>query len=82
MASVAQIKGSSRFAGESILDLEEKVCRVPEPVGHPFDHLDAIVDALKNRRIHRIDGGSDDAADVFAKSLGELNNRSDLTLDR
>lgn len=58
--------GSSRFTGEGILDFEEKICRVPESVGHPLDDFDAVVDAFKNGRIHRIDGGGDDAPDVFA----------------
>ncbi|WP_233410755.1 hypothetical protein, partial [Rugamonas violacea] len=29
--------GSSRFAGEGILDFEEEVCGVPETVSHPLD---------------------------------------------
>ncbi|EPB6916714.1 hypothetical protein ACRRN4_005479, partial [Pseudomonas aeruginosa] len=35
--------GSSRIPGEGGLDFQEEVVRVPEAIGHAFDHLDAVV---------------------------------------
>ena len=40
--------GSSRFAGERILDFQEEVGCVPKSVGHALDDFDAIVDAFED----------------------------------
>ena len=51
---VHQKKGSSRFAGKGILDLQEEIGCIPKSVGHALDDLDAVVDAFEDRRVHRV----------------------------
>jgi len=50
----------------------------PESRGHAFDDLDAVVDAVQDRRVHRIDGRSQDATPVFGQAFGELDQWCDL----
>src|SRR5579862_2937135 len=43
-------KGSSPISGEGGADLQEEVCVVPEPIRHPLDDFDLVVDALDEIR--------------------------------
>ena len=69
--AAALILGSSRFPGEGSLDFQEKVFRVPKTIGHTLDHLDAVVDALKDAGMHMEVGTGEDASGVFAQVASE-----------
>lgn len=57
-------KGSSRNAGKSGFDLQEEVAVIPVAVGHAFDDLDTIVDALQQAGIQVMGGTGDNAVYV------------------
>src|SRR5690606_7272372 len=67
----AHKKGSSRFPGEGSLDFQKEVVRVPKAIGHAFDHLDAVVIALKDAGMHGKAGAGEDATGVFAQVASE-----------
>lgn len=64
-------KGSSRFSGEGRLDFQEEVIRVPEAIGHAFDHLDAVVHPFQQAGMHVEAGAGEDASGVAPEVSGK-----------
>ena len=56
--------GSSRNTGKSGFDLQKEVVVIPVTVGHAFDDLDAIVDALQQAGVQVMGGTGDNAVHV------------------
>ena len=69
--SVKEIKGSSRFSGEGRLDFQEEVIRVPEAIGHAFDHLDAVVHPFQQAGMHVEASAGEDASGVAPEVSGK-----------
>lgn len=65
------IYGSSRNSGKSSPDFEEEVGVVPEAVGHPFDHLDLVVDPFQETGVQPMAAVGHDAWYVGLESFGE-----------
>ena len=61
-----QKKGSSGISGKRRPYFEEEVVIVSEAVGHSFDHLDFVHDALQQARVQRILAVGQDAVDLLA----------------
>jgi hypothetical protein len=70
--------GSSPNSGERGPDLEEEVGVVAEAVGHPFDHLDLVVDALDQVGAEWPVAVSQDSGQVWLQ--GKRNSEAVLTL--
>ena len=58
-------KGSSRNTGKSGFDLQKEVAVIPVTVGHAFDDLDAIVDALQQAGVQVMGGTGDNAVHIW-----------------
>lgn len=69
--------GSSPNSGEGRPDLEEEVGVIAEAVGHAFDDLDLVVDALDDVSAERVSAVGEDAGQVEAQSFGEPPERLD-----
>src|SRR5690606_32636699 len=73
-------KGSSRFSGEGGPDLHEEEIGVAVAKGHPLDHLDAVVDALKLAGVHGPSYASQDAAPVATQGAGKADQGGDAAV--
>ena len=73
-------KGSSRFPGEGGLDFQKEVFRVPKSIGHALDHLDAVVNTLKDAGMHVEVSTGKDASGVFAQVASEALQRREAAL--
>ena len=65
-SAVGGKKGSSGISGKRRPYFEEEVVIVSEAVGHSFDHLDFVHDALQQARVQRILAVGQDAVDLLA----------------
>ena len=65
------LKGSSRIAGKSAFDLQEKERAVPVAVRHTFDDLDLVIDTLQLTGVHRPANSAQDASPVATQPFGE-----------
>ncbi len=72
--------GSSRFPGEGGLDFQKEVFRVPKSIGHALDHLDAVVNTLKDAGMHVEVSTGKDASGVFAQVASEALQRREAAL--
>jgi hypothetical protein len=74
--------GSSGISGKGCPDPQEEVFIVPESVGHPFDHLDLVVDPFEQTGAEGPAAVSQYTIDPLFQVSGEPLERLDAASDR